>query len=561
VVTPSAAGQPWNAANYERHARFVAELGAPVLDLLAPKPGEAILDLGCGDGALTERIAACGALVRGCDASPELIEAARARALRVDWADAQALPYAAEFDAVFSNAALHWMTRPADVAAGVRRALRPGGRFVGEFGGFGNVAAATLQSFLANQDLIHAKSRSPIEFIRIATRTPSRAYGRVPAGCRVDDDPHALVEDPQVEVVIELTGNVPLGRELVLRALAQGKHVITANKALLARHGAEIMTAAAHAECRVLFEGAVAVSIPIIKTLREAAAANRISSVVGILNGTSNYVLSQMSEHGADFSTALAEAQRQGYAEADPTLDINGEDAAHKITLLASLAFGVPIDFDKVDFKGITDIEREDIEFAKRLGHQVKLIAQAKRVGEAIVTGVRPTLVPDRSMLALVSGSMNGIALQGDLLGSAFLYGSGAGGKQTSSAVLADLLELANGDALNAGAGAYNMGFRDAAPAAAFASGQPDLVQAFYIRLRLDDRAGALADVSRVLATANISVHSLLQDAAQGEMTDLVVITHPVSEQLLRKTLPQLQDAAGPGHSVVVLPVLEDCGC
>ncbi len=427
--------------------------------------------------------------------------------------------------------------------------------------GFGNVAAATVESFLANQDLIRAKSRSPIEFVRIATRTPSRAHGRVPVGCQVDDDPRALVEDPQVDVVIELTGNVPLGRELVLRALAQGKHVITANKALLARHGAEIMAAAAHAERRVLFEGAVAVSIPIVKTLREAAAANRISSVAGILNGTSNYVLSQMSEHGADFSSALAEAQRQGYAEADPTLDINGEDAAHKITLLASLAFGVPIDFDKVDFKGITDIEREDIEFAKRLGHQVKLIAQAKRVGEAIVIGVRPTLVPDRSMLALVGGSMNGIALRGDLLGSAFLYGAGAGGKQTSSAVLADLLELANGNALNAGAGAYNMGFRDAAPAAASAGGQSDLVQAFYIRLRLDDRAGALADVSRVLATANISAHSLLQDAAQGELTDLVVITHPVSEQLLRKTLPPLQDAAGPGHSVVVLPVLEDCGC
>lgn len=427
--------------------------------------------------------------------------------------------------------------------------------------GFGNVAAATVESFLANRDLIQSKSRSPIEFVRVATRTPSRAHGRVPVGCRIDDDPRALVEDSKIDVVVELTGNVPLGRELVLSALAQGKHVVTANKALLARHGAEIMAAAATAGRRVLFEGAVAVSIPIVKTLREAAAANRISSIAGILNGTSNYVLSQMSEHGAHFPTALAEAQRKGYAEADPTLDINGEDAAHKITLLASLAFGVPIDFDKVDFKGITEIEREDIEFAKRLGHQVKLIAQAKRAGDGIVVGVRPTLVPDRSMLAMVSGSMNGIALQGDLLGSAFLYGAGAGGKQTSSAVLADLLELANGDALNANAGAYNMGFRDAAPVAASVGRQSDLVQPFYMRLRLDDRVGALAEVSRVLATAEISAHSLLQDAAQGELTDLVVITHSVSEQLLLETLPRLQDAAGPGHSVVVLPVLEDCGC
>jgi homoserine dehydrogenase len=427
--------------------------------------------------------------------------------------------------------------------------------------GFGNVAAATIDSFLANQDLIAAKARAPIEFIRVATRTPARAHGRVPAGCQIGDDLHALVDDPRVDVVIELTGNVPLGRELVLRALEQRKHVVTANKALLARHGAEVMACAARAGRRVLFEGAVAVSIPIVKTLREAAAANRIASVAGILNGTSNYVLSQMSEHGADFSTALAEAQRRGYAEADPTLDINGEDAAHKITLLASLAFGVPIDFEQVRFKGIADIEREDIEFAKRLGHQVKLIAQAKRVDGNLVIGVRPTLVPDGSMLARVGGSMNGIALQGDLLGSAFLYGSGAGGKETSSAVLADLLDLANGGAAHAEIGAYNMGFRETAPAAAAARGKPERGEAFYIRLRLDDRAGALAEVSRVLAAAGISVHSLLQDAAQGAQTDLVAITHPVSEARLLDTLPRLQHAAGPNHCVNVLPVLEDCGC
>lgn len=427
--------------------------------------------------------------------------------------------------------------------------------------GFGNVAAATIDSFLANQDLIALKARAPIEFIRVATRTPARAHGRVPAGCRIGNDLHALVDDPQVDVVVELTGNVPLGRELVLRALEQRKHVVTANKALLARHGAEVMAAAARAGRRVLFEGAVAVSIPIVKTLREAAAANRIVSVAGILNGTSNYVLSQMSEHGADFSTALAEAQRRGYAEADPTLDINGEDAAHKITLLASLAFGVPIDFEHVRFRGIADIEREDIEFAKRLGHQVKLIAQAKRVGGGMVIGVRPTLVPDGSMLARVGGSMNGIALQGDLLGSAFLYGSGAGGKETSSAVLADLLDLVNSGAADAEIGAYNLGFRETAPAEAPVRGKPESAEAFYIRLRLDDRAGTLAEVGRVLAAADISAHSLLQDAAHDAQTDLVVITHPVSEARLIDTLPRLQHAAGPNHCVSVLPVLENCGC
>lgn len=427
--------------------------------------------------------------------------------------------------------------------------------------GFGNVAAATIESFLANQDLILAKARSPIEFVRVATRTPSRAHGRVPSDCIVDDDPRALVDDPSIDVVIELTGNVPQGRELVLRALAQGKHVITANKALLAHYGEEIMAAAELAGRRVLFEGAVAVSIPIIKTLREAAAANRISSVVGILNGTSNYVLSQMSEQGKDFSNALTEAQLRGYAEADPTLDVNGEDAAHKLTLLASLAFGVPIDFGKVNFKGITDIERIDIEFAKRLGHQVKLIAQARYMDGGMVIGVQPTLVPNHSMLAQVGGSMNGIALQGDLLGSAFLYGSGAGGRQTSSAVLADLLELINCGGHDVSGGSYNMGFRHHTPPMVPVYRQQDRVEAFYIRLSLDDRVGALAKVSQVLADANVSVHSLLQDGAQGTLSDLVVITHPISDALLYRILPVLQEAAGPGHSVVVFPVLEDCGC
>lgn len=420
--------------------------------------------------------------------------------------------------------------------------------------GFGNVAAATLESFLANRDLILAKARSPIDFVRVATRTPSRAQGRVPPGCMIDDGLLGLVDDPEVDVVIELTGNVPLGRELVLRALAQGKHVITANKALLARHGAEIMAAASSARRRVLFEGAVAVSIPIIKTLREAVAANHITSVVGILNGTSNYVLSQMSEHGKDFANALAQAQHKGYAEADPTLDINGEDAAHKITLLASLAFGVPIDFGQVEFKGITQIEREDMEFAKRLGYKIKLIARAERLGDGMIVGAQPTLVSDGSMLARVGGSMNGILLQGDLFGSAFLYGSGAGGKQTSSAVLADLLELVNGS------GGYNMGFRHAVPFMEKTCERKSLVEAFYVRLRLENRAGARANVRRELANANISARSLLQDASDGALSDLIVVTHPVSYIQLLDILPKLRDVAGPGHSVVVYPVLTDAG-
>jgi homoserine dehydrogenase len=427
--------------------------------------------------------------------------------------------------------------------------------------GFGNVAAATIEAFTTNQDLIRSKTATSIEFVRVATRTPSSAQGRVPGGCVVSDDCWAVVDDPQIDVVLELMGDVKLGRELVLRALSNSKHVITANKALLAQHGEEIMQMADQAGRSVLFEGAVAVSIPIIKTLRESAAANRISSIIGILNGTSNYVLSQMSEHGVDFATAVADAQRKGYAEADPTLDVNGEDAAHKLTLLASLAFDVPIKLSAVEFKGIAEIDQVDIEFAKRLAHQVKLIAQARLESGGMAISVQPTLVPDRSMLAQVGDSMNGIALQGDLLGSAFLYGSGAGGRQTASAVLADLLELANRGGPNGAGGAHNMGFRPRGTGQTEVRYCTDRVGAFYIRLRLDDKAGALAKVSTVLADADVSINSLLQDQGLDGLSDLIVITHDISSGQLRDMLPDLQRAAGPGHTVVIYPVLGDCGC
>lgn len=422
--------------------------------------------------------------------------------------------------------------------------------------GFGNVAAATIDSFMANQTLIAAKTRSPIRFVRVATRTPARAAGRVPDGCAVSDNCWGLVDDPQVDVVVELMGDVALGRQLVLRALANGKHVVTANKALLARHGQEIMAVAQQMGRSVLFEGAVAVSIPIIKTLRESAAANRISSITGILNGTSNYVLSQMSQEGVGFAAALADAQRMGYAEADPTLDVSGEDAAHKLTLLVALGFGVPIDFGVVPFQGIQAIDGLDIGFAKRLGYQIKLIAQACMQDGFLSVGVQPMLVPAASMLAQVGGSMNGIALRGDLLGSAFLYGSGAGGRQTASAVLADLMELANRAPGGTPAGAYSMGFGPGRATTVAVRQAGERSGAFYIRLRLDDRAGVLAKVSAVLAQADISVDVLLQDRALDEQSDLVVLTHEIAGVRLDGIVPALREAAGEGHCVVVYPVI-----
>ncbi|RJG06519.1 homoserine dehydrogenase [Noviherbaspirillum cavernae] len=423
--------------------------------------------------------------------------------------------------------------------------------------GFGNVAAATVQRFVFNRDLIASKLETEIEIAKVATRTVSRASGLVPQACVLTDDCWSVVDDPEIDVVIELIGGVELAKELVLRAIANGKHVITANKALLATSGEKILQLADQKGVCVLFEGAVAVSIPIIKTLKESAAANRVSSIVGILNGTSNYILSQMSEQGADFGDALAQAQQKGYAEADPALDVNGEDAAHKITILASLAFGVPVDFDMVRFKGITEIERADIQAAKRLGYELKLIAQAQLRNDKVSISVAPTLVPNHSMLAHVRGSMNGISLAGDLFGPAFFYGSGAGGVQTASAILADLIDLAQSTRDGKYVGAPNMGFKKSAMAGKEYLSSDECSSQFYLRLKVEDKVGVLAEVSAIFAKADVSVSTLLQDESREGMTDLIATTHAISTSKLQSILPLLQDAAG-GHPVVTYPVLDE---
>lgn len=424
--------------------------------------------------------------------------------------------------------------------------------------GFGNVAAATVQKLMANRDVIASKLETELVLVKVATRTVERASGQVPPGCEVTSDCWSVVDDPDIDVVIELIGGFELARELVLRAISNRKHVITANKALLAHCGEKILQLADQMGVCVLFEGAVAVSIPIIKTLKESAAANNVTSIVGILNGTSNYILSQMSEHGTGFAQALAQAQQKGYAEADPTLDVNGEDAAHKITLLASLAFGVPVNFDTVQFSGVSEIDSADIQAVKRLGYELKLIAQAQLSNDKVFVAVSPMLVPGQSMLAHVRGSMNGIALTGDLFGPAFFYGSGAGGVQTASAVLADLIDLAQSTRDGTYIGAPNMGFRRNALAGKATLPADERCTQFYLRLTVEDKVGVLADVSAIFARADVSVNSLLQDESQCGRTDLIATTHAISNAKLRSILPELQRIAAAGRRVVTYPVLDE---
>ena len=424
--------------------------------------------------------------------------------------------------------------------------------------GFGNVARATVQKFMSNHDLIVAKIDAKLEIVRVATRTVGRALGHVPQGCVVSDDCWSVVDDHDIDVVIELIGGVDLAKALVMRAISNGKHVITANKALLANCGEDIFQFADQMGVCVRFEGAVAVSIPIIKTLKESAAANRVTSVIGILNGTSNYILSQMSEHGREFGDALVDAQQKGYAEAAPTLDVSGEDSAHKISLLAALAFGVPVNFDAVQFKGICEIERDDIQFVKRLGYELKLIAQAQLKDNKVCIAVSPMLVANHSMLAHVRGAMNGILLSGDLFGPAFFYGSGAGGVQTASAILADLIDLFQGAKDGKYIGAPNMGFIRSAMVRKEYLSSDDHSSQFYLRLTVEDKAGVLAEVSAIFVKADVSVSTLSQAKSQQGMTDLVAITHAIPASRIQRILPELQNAAVTGHSVMIYPVLEE---
>jgi homoserine dehydrogenase len=415
--------------------------------------------------------------------------------------------------------------------------------------GIGTVGSGVFTVLTRNQEEIVRRTGRGIEISMVADLDTARAAAVVGTSAQVVSDARAIIANPDIDVVIELIGGYGIAKTLVLEAIAAGKHVVTANKALLAVHGDEIFAAAAQAKSKsggtgvmVLFEAAVAGGIPIIKTLREGLTANRIQWVAGIINGTTNFILSEMRDKGLDFATVLKEAQRLGYAEADPTFDIEGVDAAHKITLMSAMAFGIPVQFDKAYVEGITKLAAEDIQYAEALGYRIKLLGIAKRVQHAGGTGielrVHPTLVPSKRLIANVEGAMNAVMVQGDAVGTTLYYGKGAGSEPTASAVVADLVDLAR---LSPSAPSTML---HTAPLLAF---QPSRVEAlpvlpigqvltsFYLRMRVKDEAGVLAKVTGLLAEQGISIDALIQhEAKDGEsQTDLVILTHDCVESKL----------------------------
>ncbi|QCB45804.1 homoserine dehydrogenase [Hydrogenophaga sp. PAMC20947] len=413
--------------------------------------------------------------------------------------------------------------------------------------GLGNVGGGVYEVLRRNQEEIKRRAGRGIEVTMVSRRDVAKAKALVGDTAQVVADPRAIIANPDIAIVVELVGGYDLARELVLEAIAAGKHVVTANKALLAVHGTEIF-AAAHAKgVMVAFEAAVAGGIPIIKALREGLTANRIEWIAGIVNGTTNFILSEMRDKGLAFDVVLKEAQRLGYAEADPTFDIEGVDAAHKISLMSAIAFGVPVQFDKAYTEGITHLSAVDIRYAEQLGYRIKLLGITKRTTKGIELRVHPCLVPGKRLIANVEGPMNAVLVQADAVGTTMYYGKGAGGEPTASAVIADLVDITRLHTAEPQNRVPHLAFQPEAMSDLVVLPMSEVVTSFYLRLRVADEAGVLTKVTGLLATAGISIDAVLQreaDQVGGEgatSTDLIILTHDVREGTMNDAIAQMQ--------------------
>ena len=423
----------------------------------------------------------------------------------------------------------------------------------------GVVGSGTFNVLRRNQAEIKGRAGRGIEITMVADLDVARAQSLVGEGVTVVSDARAIIANPEIDIVIELIGGTNIAKTLVMEAIAAGKHVVTANKALLAVHGTEIFAAASAKGVMVAFEAAVAGGIPIIKALREGLTANSIQWIAGIINGTTNFILSEMRDKGLDFSVVLKEAQRLGYAEADPTFDIEGVDAAHKVTLMSAIAFGIPVQFDKAYVEGITKLGAADIKYAEQLGYRIKLLGIAKRrlpdaakhQAGGIELRVHPSLVPTKRLIANVEGAMNAVMVQGDAVGTTLFYGKGAGSEPTASVVIADLVDITRlhtADPLNR---VPHLAFQPNAMSDLPVLPMGDVVTSYYLRLRVADEAGVLAKVTGILAAAGISIDAVLQreadevgeGAQQGGVpqTDVIILTHDCVEARMNAALALMQ--------------------
>jgi homoserine dehydrogenase len=409
--------------------------------------------------------------------------------------------------------------------------------------GVGIVGGGTFAVLARNQEEIQRRAGRGIEIAMIADRDLDKAKKLAGGRAKVTADANELVSSPDLEIVIELIGGTTVAKELVLKAIASGKHVVTANKALLAMHGNEIFAAAQKHGVMVAFEGAVAGGVPIIKALREGLTANRIEWIAGIINGTSNFILSEMRAKGASFDDVLKQAQNLGYAEADPTFDIEGIDAAHKLTIMAAIAFGIPMQFDKAYTEGITRLTQQDIRYAEELGYRIKLLGITRRTVKGIELRVHPTLIPATRLIANVEGVMNAILVKGDAVGATMYYGAGAGAEPTASAVVADLVDVTRMHTADPENRVPHLAFQPDQLSDVAILAMEDVETSYYLRMRVKDQPGVLADITRILADSAISIDAMVQkEPSQDEdQVDIIMLTHLIVEKNVNAAIKKIE--------------------
>ncbi|MFP5381660.1 MAG: homoserine dehydrogenase [Gammaproteobacteria bacterium] len=408
--------------------------------------------------------------------------------------------------------------------------------------GLGTVGGGTLTVLRRNAEEISRRAGREIRVVRAAVRNLSKAK-KLAGDLPLTTNPFDVVDDPAIDIVVELIGGLEPARELVMQAIANGKHVVTANKHLVAKHGNEIFAAAQAKGVMVAFEAAVAGGIPIIKALREGLTANRIEWLAGIINGTSNFILTEMRDKGAAFADVLKQAQELGYAEADPTFDIEGIDAAHKLTILSAIAFGIPMQFDRAYTEGISKLTREDVQYAEELGYRIKLLGIARRAENGIELRVHPTLIPERRLIANVDGAMNAVLVKGDAVGPTLYYGAGAGSEPTASAVVADLVDVTRLHTADPHHRVPHLAFQPDQLAATPILPMDEVRTAYYLRLRAFDRPGVLADITRILADSNISIDAMVQkEPAEGEeQVNIILLTHVTVEKNVNAAIARIE--------------------
>ena len=422
--------------------------------------------------------------------------------------------------------------------------------------GVGNVGSGTFNVLERNQEEIRRRAGRGIEVVAVSARNLERAKERTGGKVKVVADPFDIVNDPEIDIVVELIGGYDDAKALVLQAIANGKHVVTANKALLAVHGNEIFAAAQAKGVMVAFEAAVAGGVPIIKALREGLTANRIEWLAGIINGTTNFILSEMRDKGLDFATVLKQAQELGYAEADPTFDIEGVDAAHKATIMSAIAFGIPVQFDKAHVEGISKLNAIDIRYAEQLGYRIKLLGIAKRATvngkEGVELRVHPTLIPNKRLIANVEGAMNAVLVQGDAVGATLYSGKGAGAEPTASAVIADLVDITRLATADPEHRVPHLAFQPNAMTNIEILPMSEVTTSYYLRMTVADLPGVLADLTRILADGTISIDAMMQkEPAEGETrTDIIFLTHQTQEKNVTAAIAKMEGLSTVGGSV-----------